>query len=230
MPSVQNSLPTKEAVCFCAVKCSRAPRVCSPNRWQVPPAGAHQPGTLKETTCKTLTPADLVQIDSQPMTTSRKVAARFGKTPSVVNRSIKALLKTVPDEFGRLNFQITQYRDAKGEMRTEFLMTDHGASVLAARMKQPWGASFAEAPPAVRPEFVFGEEVVERLFSGYTIIRQFPVFGGKYRIDWYIPELRLAVEFDEAHHETPSIIKRDAARQAEIEAALNCRFLRYKAE
>jgi len=115
-------------------------------------------------------------------------------------------------------------------MREIYRITNSGAAILAARMKQPWGASVAEAPPTVRPEFVFGEEIVERLFSGYTIIRQFPVFGGKYRIDWYIPELRLAVEFDEAHHETPSIIKRDAARQAEIEAALGCRFLRYKAD
>ena len=78
-----------------------------------------------------------------------------------------------------------------------------------------------------RAEVVFGEEIVERLFSGYTIIRQFPVFGGKYRIDWYVPELRLAVEFDEAHHATSSNAAADAARQSEIEAALGCRFLRY---
>ena len=83
---------------------------------------------------------------------------------------------------------------------------------------------------AKRAEFIFGEEIVERLFSGYTIIRQFPVFGGKYRIDWYIPELRLAVEFDEAHHTTPANAAADAARQAEIESVLNCRFLRYKAD
>lgn len=81
-----------------------------------------------------------------------------------------------------------------------------------------------------RPEFVFGEEIVERLFSGYTIIRQFPVFGGKYKIDWYVPELRLAIEFDEAHHTSPKNSAADAARQAEIEAALGCRFLRYKHE
>ena len=78
-----------------------------------------------------------------------------------------------------------------------------------------------------RDELVFGEEVVERLFSGYTIIRQFPVFGGKYRIDWYVPELRLAIEFDEDHHTRPKNSAADAARQAEIEAALGCRFLRY---
>lgn len=78
-----------------------------------------------------------------------------------------------------------------------------------------------------RDELVFGEEVVERLFAGYTIIRQFLVFGGKYKIDWYVPELRLAIEFDEAHHRSHKNSAADAARQAEIEAALGCRFLRY---
>lgn len=84
------------------------------------------------------------------------------------------------------------------------------------------------APRPIRREFLFGDEIVKNLFSGYEIIAQFPVFGGKYRIDWYIPELRLAVEFDEIHHSLNE--KQDAARQLEIEQALGCRFLRYSEE
>ena len=177
--------------------------------------------------------ADLVEIDGQPMTTSPKVAARFGKRHDNVIKHIRRIESEQPNFF-RENFSksVDSYVNGKGGKQTREIhrITNSGAAILAARMKQPWGESVAEAPPTVRPEFVFGEDVVERLFSGYTIIRQFPVFGGKYRIDWYIPELRLAVEFDEAHHETPSSIKRDAARQTEIEAALGCRFLRYKAD
>lgn len=173
--------------------------------------------------------SDLTEVAGQPMTTSRLVAARFKKRHKNVLQSVR-LIEAAQPEFSRLNFQRCEYMDGKGEMQPEYRMTDHGAALLAARMKQPWGSSFSESPPTRRAEFVFGEEIVERLFSGYTIIRQFPVFGGKYRIDWYIPELRLAIEFDEAHHETPSSIKRDAARQSEIEGALGCRFLRYKAD
>lgn len=101
-----------------------------------------------------------------------------------------------------------------------------GAKDFAAAFMEEMGVPCVVIQDA-RDEIKFGEEIVERLFSGYTIIRQFPVFGGKYRIDWYVPELRLAVEFDEAHHATSSSVKRDTARQAEIETALNCRFLRY---
>ena len=128
--------------------------------------------------------------------------------------------------------------DALGRMQqTRILMADDVAA-LAAGSTLPGAKEAARdllsamgVPHVVvkneRDELVFGEEVVERLFSGYTIIRQFPVFGGKYKIDWYVPELRLAIEFDEDHHTSPQNSAADAARQAEIEAALGCRFLRY---
>ena len=128
--------------------------------------------------------------------------------------------------------------DALGRMQQTRVLTADDVAALAAGSTLPGAKEAARdllgamgVPHVVikkeRDELAFGEEVVERLFSGYTIIRQFPVFGGKYRIDWYVPELRLAIEFDEAHHASPSNAAADAARQSEIEAALGCRFLRY---
>ena len=128
--------------------------------------------------------------------------------------------------------------DALGRMQQTRILTTEDVAALAAGSTLPGAKDFAAAlmeemgVPCVvirpaRDEIKFGEEIVERLFSGYTIIRQFPVFGGKYKIDWYVPELRLAIEFDEVHHTSPQNSAADAARQAEIEAALSCRFLRY---
>lgn len=77
-----------------------------------------------------------------------------------------------------------------------------------------------------RKEFQFGEDIVNNLFSDYTILPQYPVFEGKYRIDWYIPELKLAIEFDEKHHVSQS--EADIVRQREIEVELGCKFIRYK--
>lgn len=37
----------------------------------------------------------------------------------------------------------------------------------------------------IRPEFIFGENIIEKLFDGYTIYKQYRV--EKYIIDWYIP-------------------------------------------
>ena len=51
---------------------------------------------------------------------------------------------------------------------------------------------------------------------------QFPV--GAYLIDGYFPDLRLAVEIDEAHH--LRTVEDDANRQSFIERELNCEFFR----
>ena len=76
----------------------------------------------------------------------------------------------------------------------------------------------------IRPEFVFGEQIIEKLFNGYQIIKQFKV--SKYVVDWYIPELNIVIEFDEKHHNKN--LKVDLKRQNEIEKKLKCKFLRYK--
>ena len=76
-----------------------------------------------------------------------------------------------------------------------------------------------------RAEFEFGEGIVKNLFKDYEVIEQFPVFGGRYFIDWYIPELNIAIEYDEYHH--VFIREDDCRRQKEIEEELGCKFLRY---
>ena len=76
----------------------------------------------------------------------------------------------------------------------------------------------------VRPEFQFGKDIIEKLFNGYDIEAQYMVCG--YILDWYIPELNLAIEFDETHHRSQK--EEDAKRQKTIEAKIKCKFLRYK--
>ena len=78
----------------------------------------------------------------------------------------------------------------------------------------------------VRKEYSFGEDIVKKLFNGYTVHKQYPVFDGKYRLDWYVPELNIAIEFDENHHDYKT--EEDSTRQKEIEKELGCSFLRYK--
>lgn len=77
-----------------------------------------------------------------------------------------------------------------------------------------------------RAEIEFGENIINNLFSDYEVISQFPVFNGKYFIDWYIPELNIAIEYDEYYHKNNK--KADNERQEEIEKELGCRFLRHK--
>ena len=77
-----------------------------------------------------------------------------------------------------------------------------------------------------RAETEFGRNVIYNMFSEYKILEQHPVLDGKYKIDWFIPELNLAIEFDEHDHTWNSDY--DKARQKEIEESLGCKFARYK--
>lgn len=51
---------------------------------------------------------------------------------------------------------------------------------------------------------------------------------GLYRIDFVLPELNLAIEYDEDHHETPSRCRADEERQTEIEMISGFEFLRVR--
>lgn len=58
---------------------------------------------------------------------------------------------------------------------------------------------------------------------GYKIDKQKPILN-KYRLDAYIEDLNIAIEYDEKQHEYNS--EKDLIRQREIEKHLNCSFIR----
>lgn len=61
---------------------------------------------------------------------------------------------------------------------------------------------------------------------GYELIRQKPVFDGEYRLDGYIEDLKLAIEYDEEQHFTTVNITKDEIRQKRTEKELDCKFVR----
>ncbi len=75
---------------------------------------------------------DLVHVDhGQPLTTSRRVAQRFGKRHDNVLRSIRTLCADLPPGFARLNFEETTSSDEQGRMQPEYLLTQDGFLALA---------------------------------------------------------------------------------------------------
>lgn len=73
-------------------------------------------------------------------------------------------------------------------------------------------------------EFTFAERL-KRFLDGITHVEQ-QVTILNYRIDMYLPEYKLAIEFDEYAHKYREGY--DVHRQTEIEKALGCQFLRIK--
>lgn len=67
---------------------------------------------------------------SKTITTSEIVAKVFGKLHKNVLRDIRGILETGDDEFNRLNFELVEFIDKKGEKRPMFEMTKDGFLLL----------------------------------------------------------------------------------------------------
>lgn len=74
---------------------------------------------------------NLVQIsdNNQLTTTSLKIAERFGMEHKNVLAKIQKL--EIPEDFNRLNFQLVEYIDKKGESRKQYEITFDGFTLLA---------------------------------------------------------------------------------------------------
>ena len=77
--------------------------------------------------------------------------------------------------------------------------------------------------PKENSENLFKEMLEETLNElKIKVEHQYP--AGKYRIDFFIPEYNLAIEYDESYHELK--IKEDSEREKEINKILGCNFVR----
>ena len=72
-----------------------------------------------------------------------------------------------------------------------------------------------------RKELLFEIDIKEAFKEITTIISQYPVLN--YRVDFYLPEFNLVIEYDEKQH---LYYKDDKERQTEIENYLQCHFIR----
>lgn len=78
-------------------------------------------------------------------------------------------------------------------------------------------------------ENVKGEKIYLEYFNSLlngivTVKHQYPVLG--YRLDVFIPELNIAIEYDEKQHNTSHNYERDLKRENKIKSHLGCDFFR----
>lgn len=77
-----------------------------------------------------ITTLGVIEQQGQAVVSSRDVARVFEKRHDNVLRDIRTIVDCNND-FNQLNFEGVEYRDAKGEMRSEYLMTRDGFTLLA---------------------------------------------------------------------------------------------------
>lgn len=80
------------------------------------------------------------------------------------------------------------------------------------------------APLFERKECLFIQQL-EEFLSEYNLegVKQYSILN--YKIDYYIPQLKLAIEYDENNHDKYSY-KAQEGRQKQIEKELGCKFVR----
>jgi very-short-patch-repair endonuclease len=77
-------------------------------------------------------------------------------------------------------------------------------------------------------EYFFKECVIPFLNEmGYDVEYQKTILT--YRVDFYIPQLNMVIEYDEDYHRQVKVSEYDKKREADIQAAIGCLFLRIPA-
>ena len=148
------------------------------------------------------------------VTDSRDVAKMVGKAHNTLMRDIRVLLYRNP-EYSYCFIKST-YKDSQNKIQPCYLMSEKGKNTLIEKSKLRMQSASLEI------KFIDG---LEKALEPFNIkgIRQYSV--DKYRIDYYIPSLNIAIEYDEDGHKGYSYEAHEG-RQAYIEEKLGCRFIR----
>lgn len=131
--------------------------------------------------------------------------------------------------------EIPQLEPRHGRFRTEYYLSIRFAIVIC-RIRETQksaeleiflggliGAEVALVKPK-RKELIFGD-MLDNIFIGFlTFIPQ--AILGKYRVDFFCPELKLCIEYDEFHHKKGSGPIKDKIRENEIKERFGFQFLR----
>lgn len=74
----------------------------------------------------------MVAIKGNQLTTNTRVIAEyFGKQHKNVTRALRHLMADSPEDFNKLNFELVDYVDSKGESRSMYNVTKDGFMLLA---------------------------------------------------------------------------------------------------
>lgn len=123
-------------------------------------------------------------------------------------------------------------RDCRGGLQKTTFLTYNGVRRLLARSRKPAAAYLAKMFGMVvhGNHYVCVEaaavDFVSSALKGLKMHHQFRV--GRYHLDLYFPEHRLAVECDEEGAHGPGRASRDRERQRFIEEELGCTFVRFR--
>lgn len=165
-------------------------------------------------------------INAREYMTSREIAEIAGRNHKDVMRSIRDMEDAWVKVNGR-TFSLVEYTDAKGEKRPMYSLNKDEVSYINQRFMNKYLAEFCGQKAIVcttRFETAFGKQLIETLTPLGIEVETQKFVCGKYRIDFYLPKYKLAIEYDEQQHQFQR--ETDNQRMKDIKKELRCSFIR----
>lgn len=165
----------------------------------------------------------------------KTLAALFGVTKQNVQIHIRDLL-VAGQPIAVASFAIEQVEGVRAVRRLIKHYPFEAAHAIAVRSQRfdqlGWLMDLVKARAIAREAYriapikerAFGELLLGTLNGITTVLTQHHL--PPYFVDFFIPEWRLAIEYDERHHGSARQMQSDAERQATIEQSFGARFVR----
>ena len=144
--------------------------------------------------------------NGQVLANSREIAERFGKEHNHVLRDIDVILKS--NSGLTSDFILSTYKNSRGKTYRCYFLTGVAKNILETK--------YAYAAMSPRFELKF-ENMLRELFPLIIILSQYQI--SNYRIDFFMPDLQIIVEYDEEQHRYTKEL--DQERITKIKKELN---------
>ena len=152
------------------------------------------------------------------------------KKLSEILGSTRESIQNIKNKFGnKFNEGIHYEWSSKRGSPRLIVINKEGAIKIAMKLPNEKAANFLanegiEKKHKITHESHYIEIIKEAINNLTPAIKQYSVDG--YRIDLYLPELKLAIECDEQGHKNYNIFRHEL-RQKHLEQKMNCQFIRF---
>ena len=170
----------------------------------------------------------------------------LNKKDKCVELQHKSFMKKIKKELEMLeilglkeekNILPIDYIDKKGEKRPCFSLNKEGVKYLLDLTKskdkiamqkvyEDMGGDYSKTICIDRFETTFFNKLSDTLFAMNIELDRQKTSCAKYRLDGYLPQYNIAIEYDESQHYVEPQKSKDIKRQKEVEKELGCQFIR----
>lgn len=165
-------------------------------------------------------------INASEYMTSREIATITGKPHNDVLKAIR-VMELAWYKITKGDFSLSEYTDSTGRKLPMYELTKDEVSYINQRFMNKSLAEFCGQQAIVcttRFETAFGKQLIETLAPLGIEVETQKFVCGKYRIDFYLPKYKLAIEYDEQQHQSQH--EADNKRMEDIKKELGCSFVR----